>query len=1005
MSTHDSPMRSGAEIDLSNLMEPTGIIELVQMVGHGTYGMVYKGRHMKTGQLAAVKVMDVTELVMEYCGAGSVTDLIKNTKTKSLKESWIAYICKEILKGLAHLHGHKVIHRDIKGQNVLLTENAEVKLVDFGVSAQMDKTVGKRNTFIGTPYWMAPEVIACEENPCSKYDCKSDIWSLGITAIEMAEGVPPLSDMHPMRALFLIPRNPPPKLNVKSKWSNNFQTFLECTLMKNQCQRPSTEQVLQHPFIKDFTNERGVRTELKEHIDSVAKRKISPDVSWPSSGEEDDEDEDEKVSPGNVPESTLRKDFLRIQNAKDKHSNEPRHQQLVQQQNQDANRLFAQRHQLLEEQREQKKQLFKKPQHHLQHKMDGERVNPAFVDPQSRRNEEKWHSEREQEYIRRQLEEEQRQLEILQKQLLQEQALLLEYKRKQVEEQRQAERLQRQLQNERAFLVSLQQQQQQQQLEGRQGEKNQHFHVTKVNKSNDKPSWAKEVQGPCNPKNPSRASPNTSSPGQLKAQAPPKSTRHVIPKTFVPSEQGKALDQQCKECGKPGQGGQGPRCVHKQITGNGPIKGPIQPGQVGQNPSCVQKQMNPGKGPIKGLIQPGQVEERSKMNRQSSPAPQHHASNRISDPSLPPRSESFSNGGLQAARTPPVHRPIEPQMAHLIPVKIHSGSMLGSQFQQDQTCSRLSEGVAPPKPEMPRQNSDPTADVPGPSLRITDREERDRDRTAWLREDDVPPKIPQRTISISPALIRKNSPNGGFGSAHHTGSHYIRSSNPDLRRSELSLDAMLQGTSSSSSSSSSPSSQGGSVERRGQTKPSGSPPGASKDPKAKQDDGRESARPSRPASYKKAIDEDLSALAKELRELRVEEGTRPPVKVTDYSSSSEESESSDEEGEVVGHDGTVAVSDIPRITPAVQSSSESYRGLTEDTPGDAYNSSKDRTLVMREVEGRRRGSHAESNGFGHHSNHGNLPDLVQQSSSPTATPTSALQELSNMGEFGFDGTK
>ncbi|XP_013886417.1 TRAF2 and NCK-interacting protein kinase isoform X2 [Austrofundulus limnaeus] len=219
---------------------------------------------------------------------------------------------------------------------------------------------------------------------------------------------------------------------------------------------------------------------------------------------------------------------------------------------------------------------------------------------------------------------------------------------------------------------------------------------------------------------------------------------------------------------------------------------------------------------------------------------------------------------------------------------------------------------------------------------------------------------------------------------------------------------MLQGTSSSSSSSSSPSSQGGSVERRGQTKPSGSPPGASKDPKAKQDDGRESARPSRPASYKKAIDEDLSALAKELRELRVEEGTRPPVKVTDYSSSSEESESSDEEGEVVGHDGTVAVSDIPRITPAVQSSSESYGGLTEDTPGDAYNSSKDRTLVMREVkdvEGRRRGSHAESNGFGHHSNHGNLPDLVQQSSSPTATPTSALQELSNMGEFGFDGTK
>lgn len=109
-------------------------------------------------------------LVMEFCGAGSVTDLVKNTKGNALKEDCIAYICREILRGLAHLHAHKVIHRDIKGQNVLLTENAEVKLVDFGVSAQLDRTVGRRNTFIGTPYWMAPEVIACDENPDATYD-------------------------------------------------------------------------------------------------------------------------------------------------------------------------------------------------------------------------------------------------------------------------------------------------------------------------------------------------------------------------------------------------------------------------------------------------------------------------------------------------------------------------------------------------------------------------------------------------------------------------------------------------------------------------------------------------------------------------------------------------------------------------------------------------------------------------------------------------------------------
>jgi TRAF2 and NCK interacting kinase len=185
---------------------------------------------------------------MEYCGAGSVTDLVKSTKGQSLKEEWIAYICREILRGLSYLHSNKVIHRDIKGQNVLLTDNAEVKLVDFGVSAQLDRTIGRRNTFIGTPYWMAPEVIACgmcqlfkhgdylicinvftDENPDATYDNRSDLWSLGITALEMAESQPPLCDLHPMRALFLIPRNPPPRLKSK-KWSKKFHGFIDTVL-------------------------------------------------------------------------------------------------------------------------------------------------------------------------------------------------------------------------------------------------------------------------------------------------------------------------------------------------------------------------------------------------------------------------------------------------------------------------------------------------------------------------------------------------------------------------------------------------------------------------------------------------------------------------------------------------------------------------------------------------------------------------------------------------------
>ncbi|KAM4540461.1 TRAF2 and NCK interacting kinase a isoform 11-T11 [Fundulus diaphanus] len=932
----DSPARSEFEIDLSALKDPSGIFDLVELVGNGTYGQVYKGRHIRTGQLAAIKVMDVATdeeeeikseinmlkkysnhrniatyfgvfikkqppgiddqlwLVMEFCGAGSVTDLIKNTKGNSLKEDWNAYICREILRGLYHLHQHKVIHRDIKGQNVLLTENAEVKLVDFGVSAQMDKTVGKRNTFIGTPYWMAPEVIACDENPAATYDCKSDLWSLGITAIEMAEGAPPLCDMHPMRALFLIPRNPAPRLKSK-KWSRKFQSFIENTLVKSYSQRPSTQELLAHPFIVELPNERQLRIQLKDHIDRTKKKRGEKDeTEYEYSGSEEEDEEREKGEPSsiiNVPgESTLRRDFLRLQVANKERSEAQRRQQLEQKQNEEHKRLLlAERQKRIEEQKEQRRRLEEqqKREHELRKQQEKRRCEEMdkIRREEERRQTAREQAAREQEYIRRQLEEEQRQLEILQQQLLQEQALLLEYKRKQIVEQRQAELLQMKLQQERAYLVSLQQQQQQQQQEGRQAEKKPLYHFKDVSNPNDKPAWAKEV------------------------------------------------------------------------------------------------------------------EERSKMNRQSSPALQHKASHRISDPSLPPRSESFSSGGMQPTRTPPIHRSIEPQMAHLIPVKTHSSSMSGSSSLQDQTGLAVSEGVgmASPKPEMPRQNSDPSSDTPGPPQHISGREERERDRTAWLREEDAPPRVPQRTTSISPALVRKNSPNGGMCLGARTGSQLIRASNPDLRRSELSLDAILQRTSSNSSSSSSPSSQGGSSERRGQTKPSGTPPGANDEVKPKQEEGRESARPSRPA--------DLSALAKELRELRVEEGSRPPVKVTDYSSSSEESESSDEDGEVLGHDGTVAVSDIPRIMPGVPSSSESYGGLGEDALGDAYDSSRDSTLMMREAEERRRGGHSESNGFGNHGNHGNLPDLVQQSNSPNSTPTTALQELSDMAEFGLSGSK
>ncbi|XP_076617667.1 TRAF2 and NCK interacting kinase b isoform X5 [Chaetodon auriga] len=864
----DSPARSLDEIDLSALRDPAGIFELVELVGNGTYGQVYKGRHVKTGQLAAIKVMDVTGdeeeeikaeinmlkkyshhrniatyygafikknppgiddqlwLVMEFCGAGSITDLIKNTKGNSLKEEWIAYVCREILRGLTHLHQHKVIHRDIKGQNVLLTENAEVKLVDFGVSAQLDRTVGRRNTFIGTPYWMAPEVIACDENPDATYDFKSDLWSLGITAIEMAEGAPPLCDMHPMRALFLIPRNPAPRLKSK-KWSKKFQSFIESCLVKSHSQRPSTEQLLKHPFIRDLPNERQVRIQLKDHIDRTKKRRGERDeTEYEYSGSEEEDEERDIGEPSsiiNIPgESTLRRDFLRLQLANKERSELIRRQQLEQQQNEEHKRqLLAERQKRIEEQKEQRRRLEEQQRREREMRKQQEREQRRRYEEmeQLRREEERRHAEREQ-----------------------------EYKRKQIEEQRQAERLQRQLQQERAYLVSLQQQQQEPPRPP-QDKKQLYHYKDQAPGSNDKPAWAKEVMR--------RAQSNS-------PRIPPKKY-HSFRETRDINLDNLLLLPGYKPRSRPPSypAHVSPSRDHLHVPR---IRVTCVPGSAPSSSQPMMRRRSPGRSPdSRGRSPSRRVEEHYKMNRQTSPALQHKVSNRISDPSLPPRSESFSSGGIQQARTPPMHRSVEPQ-------------------------------------------------------------------------------VPQRTTSISPALVRKHSPGNGPGLGPRAGAHLIRASNPDLRRTDVSMETPLKRTSSgSSSSSSTPSSQGGSNERGNSAIKT---EGSTLSSHETKDDGREVTRPSRPA--------DLTALAKELRELRQgEETSRPPVKVTDYSSSSEDSHSSeDEEGEGGANDGTVAVSDIPRIMPAAsQGTNEAFgmMGGHNDAHDDSYgNSSQDSTLMMRE---------------------------------------------------------
>ncbi|XP_072951482.1 serine/threonine-protein kinase 1 [Typha angustifolia] len=261
--------------------DPSTKYELLHELGKGSYGAVYKARDLKTSELVAVKVISLTEgeegyddirgeiemlqqcshpnvvryfgsyqgeeylwIVMEYCGGGSVADLMHNTE-ETLDESQIAYICREALKGLAYLHSIFKVHRDIKGGNILLTEQGEVKLGDFGVAAQLTRTMSKRNTFIGTPHWMAPEVI--QE---SRYDGKVDVWALGVSAIEMAEGLPPRSTVHPMRVIFMISSEPAPMLEDKEKWSLLFHDFIAKCLTKDPRLRPTATEMLKHKFIE-----------------------------------------------------------------------------------------------------------------------------------------------------------------------------------------------------------------------------------------------------------------------------------------------------------------------------------------------------------------------------------------------------------------------------------------------------------------------------------------------------------------------------------------------------------------------------------------------------------------------------------------------------------------------------------------------------------------------------------------------------------------------------------
>ncbi|XP_062284082.1 STE20-like kinase b [Scomber scombrus] len=300
---------------------PEEVWDIIGELGDGAFGKVYKAQNKQTGILAAAKVIDTkTEeeledymveidilascdhenivklldafyydgklwILIEFCAGGAV-DAIMLELERALTEPQIRVVCKQTLQALVYLHDNKIIHRDLKAGNILLTLNGDVKLADFGVSAKNTKTLQRRDSFIGTPYWMAPEVVMCETSKDRPYDFKADIWSLGVTLIELAQIEPPNHEMNPMRVLLKIAKADPPTLMQPSRWSPEFSDFLKRCLDKNVDNRWNPTQLLQHSFVSSVMDNRPLREIIAE-----AKAEVTEEIEEHKEEEEEEDSE------------------------------------------------------------------------------------------------------------------------------------------------------------------------------------------------------------------------------------------------------------------------------------------------------------------------------------------------------------------------------------------------------------------------------------------------------------------------------------------------------------------------------------------------------------------------------------------------------------------------------------------------------------------------------------------------------------------------------------------